>query len=143
MFPYKKVSFRFLVGLLFLGSLLCLGAQHTQAAGKQSPAAEPAQGSCEKLTVMTRNMYVGTDFADIFAAQDVPTLLAEVQRRSPTSRPATRTRIEAIAHEIKTTKPSLISLQEVALWQTGPFDPTGRRPTTVAFDFLQLLLERT
>jgi hypothetical protein len=33
----------------------------------------------------------------------------------------------------------MISLQEVALWQTGPFDPQTPA-TTVAFDYLQLLL---
>jgi Endonuclease/Exonuclease/phosphatase family len=34
----------------------------------------------------------------------------------------------------------LIGLQEVALWQTGPFDP-GTPANTVAFDYLQLLLD--
>ena len=140
MFPCKKVSFLFLAALLSLSSLPCLGAQHTEAAATQSPAGEPAQGSCGKLTVMTRNMYPGTDFADILAAGDLSTLFvevaeafAEVQASDPQSR------IEAIAHEIQTTKPGLISLQEVALWQTGPFDPQTPA-TTVAFDYLQLLL---
>ncbi len=140
MFPYKKVSFRFLVALLLLSSLLCLGAQHTQAAGKQSPAGKPAQGSCGKLTVMTRNMYPGTDFADILAAQDLPTLFAEVAEAfADVQASDPKSRIGAIAHEIQTTNPGLISLQEVALWQTGPFDPQTPA-TTVAFDYLQLLL---
>ncbi|CAN5744087.1 hypothetical protein BH18ACI4_BH18ACI4_10400 [soil metagenome] len=141
MFPYKKVSFQFLVALLFLSSLLCLGAQHTQAAGKQlPPAGKPAQGSCAKLTVMTRNMYPGTDFADIFAAQDAPTLLAEVAEAfADVQASDVPARIAAIAHEIQTTKPDLISLQEVALWRTGPFDPQTPA-TAVAYDYLELLL---
>jgi endonuclease/exonuclease/phosphatase family metal-dependent hydrolase len=91
---------------------------------------------------MTRNMYVGTDFGEIFAAQDVPTLLAEVAEAfADVQASNVRARIEAIAHEIKTTKPHLISLQGVALWQTGPFDPTMPSANTVAFDYLQLLLD--
>ncbi len=56
-----------------LMTLLCLGAQHTLAQ-QQSPT----PGWCGKFDVMTRNMYPGTDFGEIFAAQDTPTLLAEV-----------------------------------------------------------------
>ena len=140
MFPYKKVSFRSLVALVFLSSLLCLGAHHTQAAGKESPTAKPAEGSCAKVSVLTRNMYPGTDFADILAAQDLPTLFAEVAEAFANVQASDpKSRIEAMAHEIQTTKPALISLQEVALWQTGPFDPQTPA-TTVAFDYLQLLL---
>jgi endonuclease/exonuclease/phosphatase family metal-dependent hydrolase len=140
MFPYKKFSYRFPVALLLLSSLLCSGARHTQAAGKQSPAYKPAQESCGKLTVMTRNMHPGTDFTDILAAGDLQTLFAEVAEAfADVQASDVPARIAAIAHEIQTTKPGLISLQEVALWQTGPFDPQTPA-TTVAFDYLQLLL---
>jgi endonuclease/exonuclease/phosphatase family metal-dependent hydrolase len=139
MVPYKKLSSVFLIPLL-LSAFLCVGTQSAHAVIRQSTANEIAQGSCEKVTVMTRNMYPGTDFADILAAQDLPTLFtevaeafAEVQASDPQSR------IQAIAHEILATKPGMISLQEVALWQTGPFDPQTPA-TTVAFDYLQLLL---
>lgn len=97
---------------------------------------------CDKFDVMTRNMYVGTDFAEIFAAQDVPTLLTEVAEAfADVQASNVQARIQAIAHEIKTTKPDLVSLQEVALWQTGPFDPTMPSANTVAFDYLTLLLD--
>jgi len=97
---------------------------------------------CDKFDVMTRNMYVGTDFSEIFAAQDTQTLLAEVAEAfGEVQASNVKARIEAMAHEIKTTKPDLISLQEVALWQTGPFDPTSPSANTVAFDYLQLLLD--
>lgn len=97
---------------------------------------------CNKFDVMTRNMYVGTDFSEIFAAPDTPTLLAEVAEAfGDVQASNVQARISAIAQEIKTTKPDLISLQEVALWQTGPFDPTSPSANTVAFDYLQLLLD--
>lgn len=91
---------------------------------------------------MTRNMYVGTDFSEIFAAQDTPTLLAEVAEAfGDVQASDVQARIKAIAHEINAAKPGLVSLQEVALWQTGPFDPTSPSANTVAFDYLQLLLD--
>lgn len=117
-------------------TLLYLGAPCV--AQSQSLTSTP----CDKFDVMTRNMYVGTDFAEIFAAQDVPTLLTEVgEAFADVQASNVQARIEAIAHEIKTTKPDLVSLQEVALWQTGPFDPTMPSANTVAFDYLTLLLE--
>ena len=92
---------------------------------------------CDKFDVMTRNLFVGTDFSEIFAAQDTPTLLMEVAEAFGD----VQARIKAIAQEIKATKPDLVGLQEVALWQTGPFDPTSPSANTVAFDYLQLLLD--
>ena len=91
---------------------------------------------------MTRNMYLGTDFSEIFAAQDNPTLLAEVAEAfADVQASDPQVRIEAIAHEVRTTRPDLVSLQEVALWQTGPFDPGAPSAETVAYDYLQLLLD--
>lgn len=101
-----------------------------------------AQGWCGRFDVMTRNLYVGTDFAEIFAAQDPQTLLAEVAEAfADVQASDPQARIEAIADEIRTAKPDLVSMQEVALWQTGPFDPTAPSANTVAFDYLQLLLD--
>ena len=123
--------------------LLCLGARHAPAAAKQPPApAKPDQGWCGRFEVMTRNMYLGTDFSEVFAAQDTPTLLAEVAEAFADVRASeVRSRVEAIAQEIRATKPDLVSLQEVALWQTGPFDPAAPSANTVAYDYLQLLLD--
>ena len=134
---------RRLTSLWLTLALLCLGATQARPAGKQPQApAAPTQGWCDKLDVMTRNMYVGADFSEIFAAQDTPTLLAEVgEAFADVQASDPQARIVAIAHEIRTTKPELVSLQEVALWQTGPFDPTAPSANTVAFDFLQLLLD--
>ena len=118
-------------------TILCAGATHTSV-WAQALTSTP----CDKFDVMTRNTYVGTDFSEIFAAQDAQTLLAEVAEAfGEVQASNVQARIDAIAHEIRTTKPDLISLQEVALWQTGPFDPFNPSANTVAYDYLQLLLD--
>jgi endonuclease/exonuclease/phosphatase family metal-dependent hydrolase len=127
---------RRLIALYLTLAFICLGTplNITQA---QTTASTP----CDKFDVMTRNMYVGTDFSEIFAAQDQLTLFTEVAEAfADVQASNVEARIAAIAHEIKTTKPDLISLQEVALWQTGPFDPTSPSANTVVFDYLQMLL---
>lgn len=94
-----------------------------------------------ELSVMTRNMYLGTDFGEIFAAQTPEELVAEVAEAYTevgASIPAER--IAGIADEIEAGSPALIGLQEVALWRIGaPFDPSPAE--TVTYDFLQLLLD--
>ncbi len=91
------------------------------------------------LGVMTRNMYLGTDFDGIFAAPDQISLFiavgaaySNVQAGNP------QERIAGIADEIEAASPALVGLQEVALWRTGTFgDPAAAE--TVAFDFLAML----
>ena len=94
-----------------------------------------------ELGVMTRNMYLGTDFAEIFAAQTPEQLVAEVAEaytEVEASKPAER--IAGIADEIQSKSPDLVGLQEVALWRIGaPFDPSPAELAT--YDFLQLLLD--
>ncbi len=93
-----------------------------------------------ELNVMTRNMYLGTDFSEIFAAQTGEQLVSEVAEayaEVEASRPAER--IAGIANEIEANSPTLVGLQEVALWRVGaPFNPSPAE--TVTYDFLQLLL---
>jgi endonuclease/exonuclease/phosphatase family metal-dependent hydrolase len=91
------------------------------------------------LTVMTQNMYVGTDFSPIFGAVTSDTLktavadaYANVQASNIPERAA------ALADEIVATQPDVIGLQEVSLWRTGP---AGGPATTVTFDALQSLLD--
>ncbi len=94
-----------------------------------------------ELSVMTRNMYLGTDFDEIFAAQTPEQLVAEVAEAYTevgASLPAER--IAGIASEIQVAAPTLVALQEVALWHVGaPFDPSPAE--NVTYDFLQLLLD--
>lgn len=123
--------------LYLILAILCLPGIQTPTKA-QSLASTP----CDKFEVMTRNMYLGTDFSEVFAAQDTQTLLVEVAEAfGEVQASNVHARIAAMAHEIKVTRPDLISLQEVALWQTGPFDPTTPSANTVAFDYLALLLD--
>ncbi|MEX1143134.1 MAG: endonuclease/exonuclease/phosphatase family protein [Thermoleophilaceae bacterium] len=97
------------------------------------------------VTVMTRNLYLGTDLLPIVLA---PTLAdfeaaatAGFQQVQATNFPA---RARLIAREIRRTKPDLIGLQEVALWRTGPKGPAPA--TNVVYDYVRILrraLERT
>lgn len=94
-----------------------------------------------EMSAMTRNMYLGTDFDEIFAAQtpeELVAAVAEAYTEVGASLPAER--IAGIASEIQVAAPALVGLQEVALWRIGPpFDPSPAE--TVTYDFLQLLLD--
>src|SRR5688500_19490247 len=119
---------RRMIALLIALALICLS----------SPASY-ANNRDRELNVMTYNMYPGTDFSEIFAAQSFPELVGEVAEAYGDvqfSNPAER--IDAIADQIEAGSPTLVGLQEVALWRTGPFDDPAPA-TTVAYDFLQIL----
>lgn len=97
------------------------------------------------VTVMTRNLYLGTNFNDILGAptvEDIPLLVSEFFANvQATNYPE---RVKEIADEIATTRPHLIGLQEVALYRmqtpgdflSGQFEPNA---TEVVLDFLALL----
>ncbi len=121
--------------LLLCVLMLCAGVGELSA----KPTAK-ANNRDRELSVMTRNMYLGTDFGEIFAAQTGEELVSEVAEaysEVEASRPAER--IAGIANEIEANSPTLVGLQEVALWRIGaPFNPSPAE--TVTYDFLQLLL---
>ena len=121
--------------LLLCVLMLCAGVGELSA----KPTAK-ANNRDRELSVMTRNMYLGTDFGEIFAAQTGEELVSEVAEaysEVEASKPAER--IAGIADEIKAASPDLVALQEVALWRIGaPFNPSPAE--TVTYDFLQLLL---
>ena len=86
---------------------------------------------------MTLNLYFGTDLGPAFGAKDFPELIgtlgklwSEVQA---TDIPA---RATSIAHQIATSAPDLVGLQEIALWSAGT--PGAMAPK---YDFLLLVLE--
>ena len=95
-----------------------------------------------KITVMTYNMYPGTDFTDIFTAQTPGELVTEVaEAYTDVHAGNVPERIDEIADQIATASPDLVGLQEVALWRYGyPQDPAPA--TAVEFDFLDMLLDR-
>ena len=95
-----------------------------------------------KLTVMTRNVYLGGNIAGPIPATD----RADFERRTSALWAAVHTtnfpaRAKLLAREVKRTKPDLIGLQEVALWRRGPDgvqDGSATPATTPVYDFLAL-----
>lgn len=102
-------------------------------------------GKNPDVTVMTRNLYLGTDFNVLLGAstpEDVPARVAEffgnVQATNFPERAA------ALADEIESADPQLIGLQEVALYRSqSPSDyltgHTGPNAMDVELDFLAIL----
>ena len=95
-----------------------------------------------EITVVTYNMYPGAEFADIFNSQTQGELVTEVAEAFTDAQAGNvPERIDEIADQIGAASPDLVGLQEVALWRYGfPQDPAPA--TIVAFDFLQILLDR-
>jgi endonuclease/exonuclease/phosphatase family metal-dependent hydrolase len=116
-----------------------------------APAAADAKKKgkgAPKVTVMTRNIYLGADLAPALTADSLAEaidangqILAEVDETNFPERAV------PLAKELKEAKPDLVGLQEVALWrQQGPSDLPpefgGTEATEVRYDFLQLLLDQ-
>jgi len=90
------------------------------------------------ISLVTQNMYVGTSFAPLTAAQTPQQLLAAVAtvyNNILATKPAERA--AAMAHEIARHRPDLVALQEASILRTG----TGGPATTVRSDLLQSLLD--
>lgn len=104
-----------------------------------STSAEPNHK--RSATVMTYNIYQGTELEHVLAATDLSSFVAGVTidyaNVIATSFPE---RAQTIAAEIAQNQPDLVALQEVALWRTqvpsNPFLPA----TDIAYDFLDILL---
>ena len=122
-------------------------------------AARPDAPPGKPVTVMTRNLYLGADInrpvqAALKAQADDGTQ-AEIVQALAVATDYSRaivddtdfpTRARLLAHELATTRPELVGLQEVALWRSGPIQ---LEPGTIGipnamdvdYDFLQLLLD--
>jgi Endonuclease/Exonuclease/phosphatase family len=107
-----------------------------------------AQGG-PKVTVMTRNIFLGADLGPVLAATSIDGAIDAAgvvwNELESTNFPE---RAVPLAKEIKQSKADLVGLQEVALWrQQIPSDlgapPTGfgTPATDVKYDFLALLLQ--
>lgn len=115
---------------------LVLGAAATIASPVAAQAAPPGGNDAHRfLTVMTRNLDEGTDFGFIIGALGNPSLLpgafaatyGEVLASDVCGRAA------AIADEIATAQPDIVSIQEAARW-TGPLPancPASGSTTTI------------
>jgi endonuclease/exonuclease/phosphatase family metal-dependent hydrolase len=104
--------------------------------------AEPSPNSLRSLAVMTENMDEATDFGPVIASTSpdqltraVAATYQEVQASKIPERAA------GVAREIAATQPTLVGLQEVSLWRTGPLGSHTPTADVVAFDQLQSLLD--
>ena len=99
-----------------------------------------AQKNERNVKVMTYNMYLGADFADIFGSQSQLELATEVaEAYSDMQAGNVPERINEIADQIEAGSPDIVGLQEVALWRVGaPFDPSPA--TAVSYDYLDMLI---
>ena len=104
-------------------------------------AAVPAQAQLSKgngdLRVMTYNVDEGTDFNEVVAAQTLTEFLLAVGETITQVRATDLpSRMQAVAQQ-----PTLVSLQELDQWSTGPFDQTTQTcgAVTTEFDMAQEL----
>ena len=102
--------------------------------------------SIASITVMTRNLYVGSAFnilLDISTPEEVPDLVAKVYARILSSQFPERA--EAIADEILKNQPDVVGLQEAPLLLFQPPSETSivdqPQPAVAAIDYLQILID--
>jgi hypothetical protein len=110
-------------------------------------AAGSASADQRSVTVMTQNLYQGTEFSHIQALAGAnPTLEQALEATTADygTYLATRfpDRATQIAAEIARSRPALVGLQEVATWHAGAFDPQHpfALPAPVSEDFTQVLI---
>src|SRR5215217_804085 len=108
-----RISRRFLVVLTVLAAAVAVLAT-------TSPAAKP-KPKPPKVTVMSRNLFLGADLVPLALAQPgedferaAGKLFDDVKATEPDAR------MRLVAAEIAQAKPDLVGLQEVTLWRTGP-----------------------
>jgi endonuclease/exonuclease/phosphatase family metal-dependent hydrolase len=123
-----------------LVALLAAVALVVPAANAAQP--HPFRGD-RQVTVMTQNLFLGTDLNPIFSAPNPPALFAAVgagwTQVQSNDFPA---RAEAIADEIATAQPDLVGLQEAILYRTDfPPDGSATLAETVAYDYVRLLVD--
>ena len=106
-------------------------------AGVLAPAAA-AKGD-PRVTVMTRNLYLGADLGPAINATSLPRFLAATAAiYSHVHKVDFTERAKVLAREIVDAGPDLVGLQEAAMWRIGPIgDPAPA--TTVTYDYLALL----
>ena len=107
-----------------------------------------ARADQRSVTVMTQNLYQGTEFRHIQALAGAnPTLPQALEATTADYGTYLATRFESrakqIAVEIAQNRPALVGLQEVATWHAGAFDEQHpfALPTPVSEDFTQVLIE--
>jgi hypothetical protein len=124
--------------LVAVAALLALALPTVAEAAKKKP----------KITVMTRNLFLGADLAPAIGASSIPAAIDGAgviwNEFQSTKFPE---RAKPLAREIKRSKADLVGLQEVALWRkqtpsdggAPPISPIGTPATAVEQDFLAIL----
>ncbi|SCL30783.1 Metal-dependent hydrolase, endonuclease/exonuclease/phosphatase family [Micromonospora rhizosphaerae] len=121
-----------------LTRLVTAAALAVASLGLLAPPAEAEAGP--KVSVLTRNLYLGGDLTPSINAPTLPAFLAAnaglLSHVDLVDFPA---RAKLIAQEIRDHEPDLVGLQEVALWRTGPIGNPAPA-TSVRYDYLALLM---
>jgi endonuclease/exonuclease/phosphatase family metal-dependent hydrolase len=123
---------------LFIAFLIAALAIPSVAQAKRGP----------KITVMTRNVFLGADLAPAINATSIPQAIdgsGTIWNELQSTRFAERA--VPLAREIRRSKAALVGLQEVALWRlqtpsdggAPPVSPIGTPATEVHQDFLAIL----
>jgi endonuclease/exonuclease/phosphatase family metal-dependent hydrolase len=119
-------------------------APATAGSGNASGIAPSANGSAT-ITVMTRNLSIGTDIGIVLGAPpaQIPIAVATAYGFTVGSRPPER--MTRIADEIADARPDVVGLQEVELFRIqrpGDFLIGNPTPATrIEYDFLEVILE--
>jgi hypothetical protein len=106
----------------------------------------PGEPAAEDVSVLTRNVYLGTDLDPLLATTD-PSALPAIAAQEYANVEATdfRERAGALAREIADATPHLVGLQEVGLYRLqSPGDAAqggGTPAIDTSYDFLGLLLD--
>jgi len=122
-------------------SVLLMVAVALGVATAASAAPSQSSKSNRKVTVMTRNLYLGTDLQPILGAPSLPALFGAVAAGYANVQASNfPERAEAIAAEIADARPDLVALQEAMLFRTDvPPDGPATPAENVTYDFLGLL----
>jgi endonuclease/exonuclease/phosphatase family metal-dependent hydrolase len=128
-------------------SPLKLAAALLAAAAVAAPTASADQphpfAGDRQVTVLTRNLFLGTDLAPIFGAPSLPALFGAVAAGyADVQASNVHDRMAAVADEIAAAQPDLVGLQEAALYRTDvPADGPATPSETTTIDFLDELLD--
>jgi endonuclease/exonuclease/phosphatase family metal-dependent hydrolase len=134
---------RILVLTALLAAATSLGAERADGWSRR-PIRIPGRDD-GKLTVMTRNLYLGADLSPAIAAilsgdqNQVPPAVSQVWGAVQAT--DFTTRAKALADEIAGAEPDLVGLQEAVLWRSEfPSNFDGPDATHIEYDFVATLL---